>query len=273
MNRIASTISLWIDGRPADAATLSALQANYGHLSTMQVRGGAVQGLGRHLARLQSANAELFGGALPAARIHDELAAAVQAAAVDEATLRVSVGARDFAAVERGDAVEVSLLIALSPPRTAPMASQRLRSCRHRRPLAHLKHLATLPLLHARRTARAAGFDDALLVDDTGYVLEGTLWNVGFVDADGCIAWPDGDALRGVTEGLLRAGLDAAGMAQRIAPVRHADCAGFRAAFACNSSGLWPLASIDGQGFAGEPVVPEALQAILAAVPWDPLTA
>ncbi|MEF3081058.1 aminotransferase class IV [Luteimonas sp. SMYT11W] len=271
MNRIASATNLWIEGRPADAVTLTALQTNYGHLSTMQVRGGAVQGFGRHLERLQSANVELFGSALSAARIQRELAFALDAAAVDDATLRVSVGALDVAAVERGDAVDVTLLVALSPPRTAPTAPQRLQSCRHQRPLAHLKHLATLPLLHARRTARAAGFDDALLVDDAGHVLEGALWNIGFVDAGGAIVWPQGDALRGVTEGMLRAGLDAADSARRIEPVRLTDCVGFRAAFACNSSGLWPLAAVDGQAFAGDPVVPEALQAILKAVPWDPL--
>ncbi|MCD9097139.1 aminotransferase class IV [Luteimonas fraxinea] len=273
MKRIASATSLWIDGRPADAATLTALQTNYGHLSTMQVRGGAVQGFGRHLTRLQSANAELFGSALCAARIQHELASALHAAAVDDATLRVSVGALDVAAVDRGDAVDVTLLIALSPPRAAPVNPQRLQSCRHQRPLAHLKHLATLPLLHARRTARAAGFDDALLVDDVGRVLEGALWNIGLVDAEGGIVWPQGDALRGVTEGILRAGLDAADLAQRIAPVRLADCISFQAAFACNSSGLWPLASIDGQAFAEDPVVPQALQTVLAAVPWEALEA
>lgn len=273
MSRIASTTSLWVDGRPADTATLSALQTNYGHLSTMQVRRGAVQGLGRHLMRLQSANVELFGSALSAARIHRELASALQAAAVDDATLRVSVGPVDFAAVERGDAAEVVLLVALSPPRTPPTAPKRLQACRHQRPLAHLKHLATLPLLQARRSARAAGFDDALLVDDAGYVLEGALWNIGFVDADGAIVWPDGDALRGVTEALLREGLQATGMVQRVAPVRRSACLEFHSAFACNSSGLWPLASIDGQAFAGNPVIPEGLQAILAAVPWDPLGA
>jgi 4-amino-4-deoxychorismate lyase len=268
---MASATSLWIDGRPADVATLSALQTNYGHLSTMQVRGGAVQGFGHHLARLQSANVELFGSALSAARIHRELASALQAAAVEDATLRVSVGVLDVAAVDRGNAADVTLLVALSPPRTAPVMPQRLQSCLHQRPLAHLKHLATLPLLHARRVARTAGFDDALLVDDAGYVLEGALWNIGFVDAEGGIVWPEGDALRGVTESLLRAGLDAADMTQRIAPVRLADCGGFQAAFACNSSGLWPLASIDGQEFAGDQVVPKALQTILAAVPWDRL--
>lgn len=271
MNRIASATSLWIDGRPADVGMLSALQTNYGHLSTMQVRGGAVQGFGRHLARLQSANAELFGSALPAARIRSELASALHAASVDDATLRVSVGALDVAAVERGDAVEVTLLVALSPPRCAPTTPQRLQSCRHTRPLAHLKHLATLPLLHARRTARAAGFDDALLVDAADQVLEGALWNIGFVDAEGAIVWPQGDALRGVTERLLRAGLDDAGRSQRIAPVQLAACVDFQAAFACNSSGLWPLASIDGQAFAGHPAIPDALESILAAVPWDPL--
>lgn len=273
MNRIASATSLWIEGRPADAVTLTAQQTNYGHLSTMQVRGGAVQGFGRHLARLQSANVELFGSALPAARIQRELASALQAAAVHDATLRVSVGAVDAAAADRGDAVDVTLLIALSPPRTALTTPQRLQSYRHQRPLAHLKHLATLPLLHARRSARLAGFDDALLVDGAGQVLEGALWNIGFVEAEGGIVWPQGDALRGVIEGLLRAGVDALGMAQRIAPVPLADCVGFQAAFACNSSGLWPLASVDGQAFPGDPVVPRALQAVLAAVPWDPLEA
>lgn len=273
MNRIASATSLWIDGRLADAATLAALLTNYGHLSTMQVRGGAVQGLNRHVARLQSANAELFGSALPASRIHGELASALGTAGIDDATLRVSVGAVDVAAVERGAAAEVVLLVALSPPRTAPTTPQRLQSSRHQRPLAHLKHIATLPLLHARRTARIAGFDDALLVDGAGGVLEGALWNIGFVDAEGGTVWPEGDALRGVTEGLLRAGLKSAGVAQRVARVQLADCAGFRAAFACNSSGLWPLASIDGQAFAGDPVETAALAAVLAAVRWDPLAA
>ncbi|WP_394004749.1 aminotransferase class IV [Luteimonas sp. WGS1318] len=273
MSRIASSTSLWVDGRPADVAALAALQVNYGHLSTMQVRSGAVQGVGHHLARLQSANTELFGSVLSAARIRSELASALRIAGIDDATLRVSVGPVDFAAVERGEAAEVVLLVALSPPRTAPTAPQRLQTCRHQRPLAHLKHLATLPLLQARRAARAAGFDDALLVDDAGLVTEGALWNIGFVDADGGIVWPDGDALRGVTETLLRDGLQAAGMLQRVALVRRSDCLAFHSAFACNSSGLWPLASIDGRAFAGDPVIPEALQAILAAVPWDPLGA
>ena len=271
MSRAAAATHLWVDGRPADLALLPTLQTNYGHLSTMQVRGGAVQGFERHVSRLQSANLALFGRALPAARIRSELAAALQAAAIDDATLRVSVGAPDVAAVERGDAVEVVLLVALSPPRTAPTTPQRLQSCRYVRPLAHLKHLATLPLLHARRVARAAGFDDALLVDEADQVTEGALLNIGFVDADGGIVWPEGDALRGVTEGLLRAGLDAAGCAQRVAPIPRSACPAFRSAFACNSSGLWPLASVDGRAFAGDPAVPDVLQAILAAVPWDPL--
>ncbi|NYZ63942.1 aminotransferase class IV [Luteimonas deserti] len=268
-----ATASLWIEGRAADAAALRALQLNYGHLSTMQVRRGAVQGFARHVARLQSANLELFGSALPEARIRDALASALRAAAVGDATLRVSVGAMDSAAVERGEQAVVTLLVAVSPPRTPPSTPQRLRSHRHQRPLAHLKHLATLPLLHARRAARMAGFDDAVLVDDADCVLEGTLWNIGFVEPGGGIVWPAGDALRGTTEGMLRAGLDVAGAAQRIARVHRADWSGFDAAFACNSSGVWPLASIDGQGFAGAANMVSALQAVLGAMPWEPLAA
>lgn len=266
----ATTASLWIDGRPADAAALAATQSNYGHLTTLQLRGGAVQGLQRHIERLQAANLELFGSLLAAERIRAALGSASRAAGATDATLRLSVHALDSAAAERGVNVEVTLLVAVSPPRTPPAPAQRVRSHVHARALAHLKHLATLPLLHARRGARMAGFDDALLVDAAGRVLEGSLWNVGFVDAAG-IVWPEGDALRGVTEGLLRQALVVAAIPQQIRPVEIADLRDFRAAFACNSSGLWPLASIDDVHFAGEEVQMTRLRGLLEAVPWEPL--
>lgn len=271
MSRAATGTSFWVEGRMADAAAFAPFQANYGHLSTMQVRGAAVQGWGRHVERLQAANAELFGTALPAARIAAELSAALAASAVDDATLRVSVAATGFAAVERGEPAPVALLVALSPPRAAPAAAQRVRSHPHPRPLPHLKHVATMPLLHARRLARIAGADDALLVDGAGRILEGSLWNVGFVDEGGGVVWPDAPALRGVTEGLLRAALAAAGIAQSTRPLRLSGCGGLRAAFACNSSGVWPLASIDGHAFAGDAALVERLGDLLAAVAWEPI--
>lgn len=270
---MSGTPTFWVDGRAADAGTLAALQTNYGHLSTMQVRGGAVRGLRHHVDRLQAANLELFGSALPGERIRGALAAALRAAGMDDATLRVSVGTHDVAAVERGDPVDVVLLVALSAPRPAPSVPQRVRSHVHVRPLPHLKHLATLPLLQARRGARAAGFDDALLVDGAGRVLEGALWNVGFFDHEGALIWPEGAALRGVTERLLRAALPATGLAQRREPVRLDALDGFRAAFACNSSGVWPLACIDAVAFPGDPELQACLDGLLDAEPLEPVTA
>lgn len=270
MTRSDATASLWIGGRPATADALAGLQLNYGHLTTMQVRAGAVQGLAGHLARLRNANSELFGTALNTVRLRAELASTLAAAAVEDATLRVAVVSPDAAGVESGKAVATTLTVAVSPPRQAPATPWRVCSHVHARALPHLKHLATLPLLHARRRARMAGFDDALLVDETGCISEGALWNVGFIDAGG-VVWPEAQALRGITEGLIQAGLRQVGVAQRRERVAVADCGRFDAVFACNSSGVWALAGVDGNAPAGEPLVPAWLQNALAIAPWEPL--
>src|ERR1700679_3527084 len=47
----------------ADGLSYPAI-VNYGHFTSMQVRGGAVRGLGLHLSRLDLATRELFGTAL-----------------------------------------------------------------------------------------------------------------------------------------------------------------------------------------------------------------
>ncbi|MEN4904089.1 aminotransferase class IV [Luteimonas sp. TWI1437] len=270
MTRAALAVSHWIDGRPAEAADLAAALVNYGHFSTLQVRGRAVQGLDLHLERLQGANLELFGSPLARDALLDAMTSAVAAAGVDDATLRIAAFSRDMPAVERGEAVPTVLLVALSPPRAPPAAPLRLASHVHVRALAHLKHAATLPLLHARRQAALAGYDDALLVDADGTIGEGALWNVGFVAGD-AVVWPVAPALRGTSEGLLQRALEAAGIAQRHACVGLDDCAGFDAAFACNSGGVRAVASIDGWRFDADAAMLGRLRALLAAQPWMPL--
>ena len=44
----------------------------------------------------------------------------------------------------------------------------------------------------------AAGFDEGLLVDETGLISEGTITNVGFW-RDGRVIWPDAPKLDGIT--------------------------------------------------------------------------
>lgn len=121
----------------------------------------------------------------------------------------------------------------------------RLMPVAYLREAPHLKHVATFGLIRARRRAVQAGFDDALFIDAEGRVLEGTLWNVGFVAGDE-VVWPEGPKLEGVAQALIARGLGAAGLRQRHAAVFLEDLRGFEHAFLCNSA--TPAASITAVG-------------------------
>ncbi|MNN91462.1 hypothetical protein D3C81_2095830 [compost metagenome] len=59
---------------------------------------------------------------------------------------------------------------------------------------------------------------------------------------------------------------------QQIRPLRLDALAGMQAAFACNASGLWALDAIDGQALPGSQALAEQGRAVLARVPWQPLS-
>ncbi len=144
----------------------------------MQARGGAVQGLDLHLARLRDATRELFDGELDLIglrrKLRDELTACN-----GDASLRVTVFAPqfDFRHPERCCAPQA--LVSLSSPFAAPAVPARVKSYPFQRDPAHIKHVGTFPLFHYRRQARRDGFDDALFVDGAGRVAEGAVWNLG----------------------------------------------------------------------------------------------
>ena len=56
-------LTIELNGRvPSDVAEIQRLATvNYGHFTSMQVRGRAVRGLALHLARLSDGNEEFFG--------------------------------------------------------------------------------------------------------------------------------------------------------------------------------------------------------------------
>lgn len=261
--------AVFCNGRPATAEDLQApALRNYGHFTTLQVRGRAAQGLGLHLQRLQSATLELFGTTLGEERVRQDLCAALDHLGTDDASVRITVFSKAFSIDQEGDEVPVDLLVSLSPPSTAE--GKPLRVCSHRleRVLPHLKHVATFPLLHARRRAKACGFDDVLLVDAAGRVCEGSIWNVGLWDGQG-VVWPEAPMLRGVTQQLLEAGLREAGVVQRRAQVALSDLGDFAGAFATYSRGLHMLASVDRTEFERSPRMQAALQQALATRPWE----
>lgn len=262
---------VFLNGQPASADDLRALAlTNYGHFTSMQVRGRAVQGLDLHLRRLRSATRELFDAELAEERILADLRTALDARGSGDCALRMTVFARGFDYRRPADAGTPDLLVSLSPPATSGKPPLRLKSYPFVRPLPHIKHVGTFPLFHYRRLASRAGFDDALFVAPDGTVAEGSIWNIGFWDGERVI-WPEAPALRGVTEQLLQAGLDELGIAQRRRPVGLAEAGGFQGAFAANASGVQVVLEIDGAALSPVPALMEQLAAALARQPWQPV--
>lgn len=264
---------LLCNGQPADAASLAVLaQVNYGHFTALACRRATVQGLQLHLRRLREATSALFGVPLDEARVRADLRAALEAAGLDEAWVRISVFSRAFDFRAPLAAVPVDLLVSAAPWSAAPSVPMRARPVAFRRHRPELKHVGTFPLFDLRRQALADGWDDAVFTGEQGELLEGTTWNLGLWDGQ-AVTWPIGPVLRGTCEQLLRQGLAAGGIAQREATVHLDALASFTAAFACNARGIWPLAAIGSQAFeegAGKGLC-ELLVGILESQPWEPV--
>ena len=258
-----------LNGRPADADGLRALAlVNYGHFSSMQVRDHAVQGIELHQQRLVTATRELFDSALDFAAVRAQMRAAV--ADDPDCTLRVTVFSRDFDYRNPAAGAAPDVLVSVSPPsppRTLPL---RVKLFAFERPLPQVKHVGTFPLVHHRRLAVQAGFDDALFVGPGGAISEGSVWNVGFWTGAG-VVWPEAPALRGTAERLLQAGLERQGVGQAVRPVRAEELAGFQGAFACNASGIQPIAGIDGTSFSTTHDGMARIRAASALAPWEAL--
>ena len=264
---------LLLNGEEAGAAALGALaQANYGHFTSLQVRGGAAQGLALHLRRLARGTVELFDATLDVEAVRAWMRQAAAAAGGD-CSLRVTVFARGFDHRDPLRALVPDVLVAATAPATPPPHPLRLQARPFRRPVPHLKHVGTFPLFHHRRQARLAGYDDALFVLEDGpqaRVAEGTVWNIGFWDGAG-VVWPQAPALRGTGERLLQDGLEAAGVAQRWRPVRLEDLPALRGAFAINATGLQAVAAVDAVAWGPDAELQALLREALARAPWEPL--
>ncbi|MFD2796568.1 aminotransferase class IV [Promicromonospora vindobonensis] len=235
------------DGRPATATELF---STYGHFTAMQVRGGGVQGLANHLDRLDAAQRELFGRPLPADRVRDLVRHAL--AATTDASVRVILRDAEQVQVSVGD------------PHHPPAAPQRLRSVPYLRPFAHLKHLGGFAQLEWARRARLDGYHDALLTAPDGAVAESSIANIGFLQPDGVVVWPEAPHLRGTAMQLVEATTPSVPR-----QVRSDDVAGFAGAFLVNSLGVVAVASIDDVTLPDAGPLLGGVVERLAAVPWD----
>ena len=237
---------LELNGAPASVDDLRHLvQTNYGHFTVMRAEDGAVRGLDLHLDRLQAATRELFSSELDRVRVRGYLRH-VLAGAAGAWSLRINVFALALDREHMERPVEADVLVGASPAPVPAAQPLRVKSVVYAREAPSIKHVGTFGLFHHRRLARLAGFDDALFVDANGRISEGSIWNIGFVDRDGAVVWPQAPQLDGVGMRLVDAGLASQGMRSRVRPVHLRELDTFRAAFFSNAgTPVRALASID----------------------------
>ncbi|MEU8547756.1 aminotransferase class IV [Streptomyces roseoverticillatus] len=250
-----------VDGRAVDADPLFlALMGGYGHMTAMQIRDGRVRGLDFHLTRLDTATKELFGEGLEGELVRDRIRCALDAAGVRDASARVYVYAP-----EPGDRTVTAVILRPAVPEPGP---QRLRSVPYSRPTAHLKHVGVFGQAYHLRQVKAAGFDEALLVEPDGTVAEGAITNVGFLEGD-TVVWPSAPALDGITMLVLQRELDRSGLPWRRQAVRLDEVARFDAAFVCNSVGVSTVSLIDDVRFPLNAESVRTLKRLYETAAWD----
>ncbi|CAE1134647.1 aminotransferase class IV family protein [Xanthomonas euroxanthea] len=255
---------IFCNGAVATAQQLGAAALiNYGHFTTLQVRAGAVRGLDLHLQRLQHDGAALFGAAIDEASLHAQLRAALSAADCADASVRITVFAQDFDLRDPSRQLALDVLISIAPAARMPATALRVQPVCHVREQPRHKHVGTFALLHLRRQALVAGYDDALLVDAQEHLLEGAFWNLGLWQ-QGRVVWPQGPALLGTQQRLLQAGLQMLGIPQESRPVTLGELDGFDGVFSCNARGQQAIVKAGAASWPAQaaqlPLLEQALQ-------------
>lgn len=278
---------VWLGGRVLDAAAARVPVEDRGFLlgdglfETMRARGGVVFRLADHLARLRT-GADRLGLAVPdlAERaVADVVAAFVEAAGgrrgrgLEADDVRAAAARRDGRGTDAGDAavrltltrgpagpgfepradVEPTLAVSARALRIAPPASLSLRTSTHRLSthsiVAGLKALGYLPNLLARAEARAAGADDALLLDERGRVAETSAANLFWFSRDGSLRTPATSCpiLPGITRAAVLELARRRGVAVEEDRWEASELAAAEEAFATASlRGVVPVTALDG---------------------------
>jgi branched-subunit amino acid aminotransferase/4-amino-4-deoxychorismate lyase len=232
-----------IDGRPADARARAIIDHGaWGHFTAMQVRDRRTRGLDLHLARLDAAQREVYGTGLDGDLVRARIAHAL--ADVRDASVRVY-------------AYWAGVIVTVRPPADWPARPHTMAAQRYQRPLARLKHSGSWAGGFYRQQALDAGFDEGLLVDETGRISEGTITNVGFW-RDGAVLWPQAPMLPGITMMVLRRELRSP---QATAVVRLSDLPSCDGMFLCNARGWAPVHRVDNLVVATDPALVELLAA------------
>jgi branched-subunit amino acid aminotransferase/4-amino-4-deoxychorismate lyase len=256
-----------LNGQPVTLDDLQSLAlTNYGHFTSMRVEEGTVRGLSLHLDRLVRDCRIVFGVELDRERTLSYIRKAVDGI-TGVIGLRVTVFDPAIDLGRPSDAKHPHILVNLRPGR--PMAPPPLtaKTFAFTRDNAQVKHIGLYSQLRVRRDAQLAGFDDAVFVEPDGRVSEAPTWNIGFVDREGTIIWPDAPVLPGTTMLLLQR-LDTP--KQLTAPVWLADIPNMAAAFATNVTiGVRSVGALDNVRLQSDHPVLAALRDAYAGIPGE----
>ncbi|GAA3612952.1 hypothetical protein GCM10022236_13410 [Microlunatus ginsengisoli] len=222
---------------------------------------GTIRGFTHHMDRLSRDCQLVFGVQLDT----EEVAARIRRTIAESAppiTIRATVFDPQIGMGNVGDTAAPKVLLTVRAASTLPAPPTTAKTYEFSRDLPEVKHIALFSQLRLRRAAQLAGFGDAIFVERDGRISEGVTWNLGFVDRDGQVVWPDAPVLPGVTMRLLQDSHESV-----TAPIRKSDLASIRAAFATNVSiGVRPLTAIDEFNFPTEDPTLDLLQKVYSEV-------
>ena len=247
-------VTIEVNGREADQVAVSLLEhEGWGHFTAMQVRGGRTRGLDLHLSRLEAAHHDIYGRLLGGQEVR--------------ARIRHALGGRPDASV-RVYGYWAGLIVTVREPQDMPRRPHSMTAVQFQRPLARLKHVGSWGQGRFRDAALAAGFDEGLLVDETGRISEGTITNVGFW-RDDMVIWPEAPKLAGIAMLLLRRQLAAADIGQADEQVRVQDLTGYDGMILCNSRGWAPVGRVDDLVIPQDEAFTGVIAAAMGSCPWD----
>ncbi|MFE1892284.1 aminotransferase class IV family protein [Streptomyces microflavus] len=258
-----------LNGNPVTLDDLQALAlTNYGHFTSMRMENGTVRGLSLHLDRLVRDCRIVFGVDLDRERTLSYIRKAA-AGVTGIAGLRVTVFDPALDMGRPVDGKDPHILVNLRPAGAMPPPPLTAKTFAFTRDNAEVKHIGLHPQLRLRRDAQLAGFDDAAFIEPDGRVSEGGTWNLGFVDEQGTVIWPDAPVLPGTTMLLLQS-LDTP--KQITATVRLADIPSMAAAFATNTTiGVRAVSAIDDVRFPQDHPTLAALREAYVSIPGERL--
>lgn len=237
----------------------------YGLFETMRAYEGRVFRLERHLARLRrSAERLLFASEVDVYDLEQAIYRTLEANELADARIRLTVsagpGERALAPAAEGLITVLVSAEKLVLPSQAYEKGVRAAIATPRRnslsPLSRIKSTNYLDSLVAHSQALASGADEAILLDERGFIAEGSMSNIFFV-SNGLLLTPSEESgiLPGITrEAVLELARDL-GVEVVVGDIPLVDLTRADEAFLTSSvREVMPIASVDGEPVAhGEP--------------------